>query len=294
MRVFAPVMDVTEPVGPVWLVRNPASGSNDDQRLSAMRGALDRAGLVVMRETAFPREKLPTAAELDAAGIGTLVIFAGDGTVNAAVTSLYGWGGQILVLPGGTMNILSILLNGEADAAAVIGRLGRARRGPIPVIRTTSGDALAGLIVGPGTAWNHVREAMRSGDVLGFLSGAAAAIEESTTGSMVACDLDADGSEEGRGQGYSAILLTPHEEGIEVEGYFAETFADYAQQGFALLRRNFRQGPHHDLGTVRRLKCRCIDGTPTDLLIDGEPAPGGTGMEFVLARSGVDLIATKP
>lgn len=281
-------------MGPVWLVRNPASGSNDDARLAEVRRALRHAQLEIAREIAFPREKLPSPADLDAAGIGTLAVFAGDGTVNAAVTSLYGWGGQVLVLPGGTMNILSILLHGEADAATVIGRLTQARRGRIPVIRTSSGDALAGLIVGPGTAWNHVREAMRSGDVLGFISGAAAAIEESTTGSMVACDLDSDGSEDSRDEGYSAIMLTPHEDGIVVEGYFAETFADYAQQGFALLRRNFRDGPHHDLGTVPRLTCRCLDGTPTDLLIDGEPASGGVELEFVLARSGVDLVATKP
>lgn len=283
-------MGDTEPAEPVWLVRNPASGSNNSQGLAAVRGALARAGLAVAHETVFPREPLPAAADLDAAGIGTLVVFAGDGTVNAAVTSLYGWGGQILVLPGGTMNILSTMLHGETGAIEVIGRLDRGRRKRIPVIRTTSGDALAGLIVGPGTAWNHVREAMREGDVLAFISGAAAAIEESTTGSMVACDMGVGG----RDEGYSAIMLTPHEDGIVVEGYFAETFADYAQQGFALLRRNFRTGPHHDLGTVPRLKCRCVDGSPTDLLIDGEPARGGKEIEFVLEHSGVDLVATKP
>ena len=51
-------------------------------------------------------------AELDAAGIKRLAIFTGDGSLNAAITNLYGWGGKILVLPGGTMNLLCKRLNG--------------------------------------------------------------------------------------------------------------------------------------------------------------------------------------
>ncbi|MDE2561957.1 MAG: diacylglycerol kinase [Sphingomonadales bacterium] len=278
------------PAEPVWLVRNPASGSNDGQRLAAMRAALAGAGLFIACETAFPREALPIAADLDAAGIATLVVFAGDGTVNAAVTSLYGWGGQVLVLPGGTMNLVSTLLHGEADAPTIAGRLAQAKRRRLPVIRTARGDALAGVIVGPGTAWNHVREALRAGDVLGLVHEAATAIEESTAGAMVTCDLAAGAC----AHGYSAILVTPHEEGMAVAGYYAETFADYARQGAALLRRNFREGPHHDLGIVKRLRCTCTRSGQTGLLIDGEPAAGGGAPEFTLARCEVDLLATKP
>ncbi|WP_338466965.1 diacylglycerol kinase family protein [Novosphingobium sp. ZN18A2] len=277
-----------ETAGSVWLVRNPASGSNDEGRLEELDGALKRAGLAVAKTILFPSEPLPTADKLDAAGIATLVVFAGDGTVNAAVTGLYGWGGRILVLPGGTMNLLSIILHGERDAPAILARLDDARVRRIPVIRTASGDALAGLIVGPGTAWNHVREAMRAGDVLRFISETASAIEESTAGSMVICE-PAKGC---RSEGYSAIMLTPDDKGIIAEGYYAASFADYAQQGLALLRRNFRQGPHDKLGTFEALTCRGLDGEATDLLIDGEPAEGGHDIAFELAHAEVDLITT--
>ncbi|WP_068071223.1 diacylglycerol kinase family protein [Novosphingobium lentum] len=277
--------------GQTWLVVNAASGSNTPEALANLTSALraiDRAPGRVIR---FPDEALPDPAKLRAHGVGTVAVFAGDGTINALVTGLYGWDGAVLVLPGGTMNLLALRLHGDADAEAIVARVGAApvRRKRISVIRSAHGDALGGLLLGPGTAWNDVREALRSADIRGVAEHTAAAIGQSTTGPMVVCSAPPLG----RPEGYPLVNLTPTAEGIRVEAYYAASIADYARQGLALLRRSFRDGPHDDLELHRELELSCLYGAPIELLVDGEPAEGTTRETFMLAQCEVDLIATR-
>jgi hypothetical protein len=274
----------------LWLAVNASSGSNDEAALAVLREAFGEVGCTVARTVSFPEDDPPTPAELDGAGIDLLAVFTGDGSLNAIVTALYGWRGSVLVLPGGTMNLLSQRLHGEADAAAILQRAcaERARSIRPPIVRTRYGDGLTGVLAGPGTAWNNVREAMRESDVLGMISTATEAIGESAGGPKVVCSQ----SSCGRAEGYSLIMLTPTDAGLEGDGYYAETIADYAKQGIALLRRNFRDGPHEGLGLHREIELTCPEGGPMGLLIDGEPADGEVTERFTVARCEVDLLAT--
>lgn len=274
----------------LWLAANAASGSNNEAALAALIEAFESASCVPARIIAFPDEDPPTPAELDAAGVDILAIFTGDGSLSAIVPKLYGWGGSVLVLPGGTMNLLSGRLHGEADAAAIIARVcaGKARRIRPAIVRSRLADGLTGVLAGPGTAWNNVREAMREVDVMGIISTAKEAIGESTAGPKVVCRQHAAGREEG----YSLVMLTPTDDGLDGDGYYAETIADYAQQGLALLRRNFRDGPHEGLGLHPEIELTCPEGEPMGLLIDGEPFDGEVTERFTPARCEVDLLAT--
>lgn len=277
----------------IWLVTNSASGSNDDCAVEMMQECCGKAGFTIARHICFPDDDLPKITALRDAGIETVVVFAGDGTINALITSLYGWEGAILVLPGGTMNILYHRLHGDAEMSDV---LERAAKGDIHkvrpgIVRSSQGDALAGLLAGPGTAWNDVREAMREIDIRGMAEGAADALDKSLNAPSVVCAEP----ELGRAEGYPLIMLTPKTDGFEISGYRAENIGDYVTQGFALLRRNFREGPHDDLGTVTRLQMRNLSGEPLTMLLDGEPAEAESAeTEFLLVLCEVDLMATVP
>ena len=87
-------------------------------------------------------------------------------------------------------------------------------------------------------------------------------------------------------------MLTPRDAGIEVSGFHAETPGEFFAQGWALLRRNFREGPHDALGLLPRVTLASTDGAPFGLLIDGEKAEAAGVEEFVLAPCEVDLLAT--
>ena len=276
---------------PIWLVNNASSGSNDDEALAALERCCDEHGFRVAHRTTFPAQDLPTPAMLDAAGLGQIAVFAGDGTINALLEGLGGWGGAVLVLPGGTMNLLFHRLHadrtiGEVIAAAARGEAQRCRP---DVVRSAHGTAYAGLLAGPGTSWNRVREAMREGSIAAMAGETVAAIEETVAGETIACVDPALG----RPEGYPLLMLTPRADGIDVSAYYAETAGDYLDQAWALVRRNFREGPHDSLGRARRLRLASTEGAPFGLLIDGEPADADASAEFSLAACGVDLLATE-
>lgn len=273
-----------------WLIVNPASGSNDDSSADTVTAALTARGWTIERVLAFPDDPLPTGAALDAAGIGMVVIYTGDGTMNGLINQLGGWGGTVLVLPGGTMNLLPHRLHGEANIDQILDVVagGGARALRPNCVRCEAGMALAGLLVGPGTAWSRVRESMRSLDLADMAKETVEAIRTTTTGPGVTIP-DNRLMREG---GYPLIELTPGEHGVQIDGYFADAALDYAGQAWALLRRRFREGPHDRLGLTESITIVSEDGSPLACLLDGEPAQCPSGSRFVVEPCGVDLLAT--
>lgn len=270
------------------LVCNAASGSNDPQSLADVRKALIDAGMDLVRVIHFPDDVAPGAEALEAQGIDLVVTFGGDGTTHAVITGLFGWSGAALVLPGGTMNLLSRRLHGDATAPDIVARLAKARLKRVrpPVISSGHGIALTGILAGPGAIWNEVREAMREANLLEVVAATREAISYSANGPKVVCEeVDC-----GRAEGYAAITANPHHGGLEAKGYYADSLADFAGQGIALLNRNFRNGPHDNLGMHERLRLVCPSGEPMGLLIDGEPFNGGAEEVFELASCGLDLL----
>lgn len=273
-----------------WLIVNPASGSNTASSGETIAAALAERGFQVGRVIAFPDDPLPDPAMLDAAEIGLVVIYTGDGTMGAAINALAGWGGKVLALPGGTMNLLPLRLHRSLDTLAILdivaGGGARARRPDC--VRCEAGLALAGLLVGPGTAWSRVRESMRVGAIAELAREAVEAIVHTTTapGIRVA---DRRATREG---GYPLVELTPGEHGVQIHGYYADAALDYAGHTWALLRHRFREGPHDRLGIAESITLESADGGPLACLIDGEPAECPSPGSFRVEPCGVDLLAT--
>lgn len=272
-----------------WLLVNPASGSNDAAAVADVRQALEEVGRAPRRIVEAPGEPLPDRGELDAAGVGLLVLFTGDGTANGVVTSLHGWTGEVLVLPGGTQNLLAKSLHGEAAAPEIVARFGSAglRRVRRPLVRCSAGEALVEIVAGPGAAWSGVRESLRERDVAEIAAAMREAIEKSAAGPMVR----AAQPPLGKPAGYPAIRIYPDgDHGLAVDGYGAESVLDYAKHGLALLQRDFREGPHDELGRHPALICR--SEAPIELMIDGERSTGGYEEKFELIQCDVTFLAS--
>lgn len=276
---------------PIWLLTNSRSGSNSERAIEALEMHCRDKGFSISRQIAFPDDELPTVEALDAEGIGRLAIFTGDGTLNAAITQLSGWDGEIVVLPGGTMNLLSKRLHGpNAELEAIVERIanGSVRAVRPLMARCEKGDALAGLLAGPGTSWASVREAMRDFDIPAMAEGTSDALARTTGGSMVrVC-----APQLGKGEGYPLIEFTPSHRGMQLDAFHAEGAGELLQQSWALLRRNFREGPHTRLGLVDEVTLESCDGVPLEVLIDGEPATLPPKATFKVAPCEVDLLAT--
>ncbi|MBA4353233.1 MAG: diacylglycerol kinase [Novosphingobium sp.] len=278
-------MDLT----PLWLVTNAASGSNSDAAVDELAASLGASGCAPDHVIRFPDEDLPTGAALRAAGVRTLAVFTGDGTINSAATAAEGWDGAILVLPGGTMNLLSKTLHGDVPAAAVVDRLvaGTFRRISRPAVRTSQGTALVEVLAGPGAMWADVREGVRDFDLGAIAETFSNALRETREGSGVVLA----NPPAGKPDGYRALRVAPEDSGLLVEGYDFADLADFAAQGFAMLvKRDFRQGPHDELGHFATIDCR--SDSPIALMIDGERRQGKTGERLERIEFPVDFIAT--
>ncbi|MBX7482215.1 diacylglycerol/lipid kinase family protein [Qipengyuania qiaonensis] len=273
------------------LVVNSRSGSNSDATLAALEQSMAARGLLPATTFGFPADPLPTRHQLESEGVARLVVFTGDGTLNAAIDAVAGWDGEVLVLPGGTMNLLSARLHGEGTTCdAILDCIARGAYRPVRPIMACcdAGRAHAGLLVGPGTAWAEVREAMRDFDITGLAQGASEALAETTGGPRVRMIDPAIGHDDG----YPLIELTPCHRGMQADGYRLESAGEFLQQSWAVLRRRFRDGPHERLGLLDRLVIENCGNQPLQLLIDGEPATLGPRAEFTVAECPVNLLAT--
>jgi hypothetical protein len=275
--------------GPFWLAINSASGSNDPAAVDALVAALDAAGAKPARTIDCSSEDLPTRAKLEGAEVACLAIFTGDGTINALVPQLEGWAGQVLILPGGTANLLAKSLHGEVAAEQIVAAFGAGQLEPLqhPCIRIGEHTALVEVLAGPGAAWSDVREGLREGD-LGEIAGTTLeAVRQSASGPMVAVVEPPLG----RSEGYAGVRLAPTTHGMTVDGYGADTLGDYLKQGLALLKRDFREGPHDELGVHREVACRSADGSAIALMIDGERMDGAGEQTFKVETLRVNLLA---
>ncbi|WP_423141379.1 diacylglycerol kinase family protein [Parablastomonas sp. CN1-191] len=270
-----------------WLVLNQASGSNDDDANRDLIERLGCAGMAPARVVDCAQDDLPTRSALKGAGVDLVVCHTGDGTLNALLTGLEDWAGAVLVLPGGTTNLLSKALHGDRTSAEIVADLDSMRRTRRTCIRSDAGTALIEVVAGPGATWSDVREGLREGDLTATATRAVEAARQSTSGPMVAVAEPALG----RPDGYSGVRMVPEADGIVAAGYGAEGIGDYLKQGVALLRRDFREGPHDELGRHPELVCRSVDGSGIELMLDGERASGAAQIRFSLDSLRVDLLS---
>jgi diacylglycerol kinase family enzyme len=150
----------------LWFITNPHSGSSDAKKAEAIEAACAERGLSFVGRTDFPDQAMPTAADLDQAGADTVVLFAGDGTINAASCALAAWDGGILILPGGTMNMLAKMLHDDTYPATILKAAHEhEQRVALSYVEAGKHRALVGMIVGPAASWYRAREHVREGSL---------------------------------------------------------------------------------------------------------------------------------
>jgi hypothetical protein len=270
-----------------WLIYNGASGSHDDAALDALVEALAEAGHRPGKVLDC-KDGTPDARAADAAGLGLVVVHGGDGTLSRTIGDLEGFSGAVLPLPGGTFNLLAREMFGERDPLEIVALLRDGHLAPMrrSCIRGETALALCEMLAGPGAKWADVREEMRDANIGEMIAKGWDAAATSTVGPMVALAEPVGG----RADGYAGVRLCPRRDGIAIEGYAAEGLGDYLQQGMAILKRDFREGPHDELGQANAVVLHSLEGEDIPLMIDGERCEGGARLAFSLDTLDVDLL----
>lgn len=266
------------------LICNSQSGSHDEAVLAAIGAACRTAGAPLVATFALPDASLPDARMLRAQDVDLLLIWTGDGTINAAASQVEGWHGAILPLPGGTLNLLSKQLHGDRTATDILTDAlgGKGRRHPIPIIRSAASEAFVTVVAGPATRWAEVRETMRQDGIIEASRAAPEALDEmmNAPGVRVA----------GHDSAYSAVILTPTAAGIRADGILTEGTGDVLRHGLAWLGGDFRDGPSEEIATAETIILE--SERVISLEYDGELAETPSPARFSIAASGVDFLAT--
>ncbi len=250
------------PLSRVWLVANAGSGSTTADLVTALRAGLDARGATLAGETDFPADALPDAARLTAEQVDTLVICAGDGTINAAWSAADAWDGQCLVLPGGTMNGLAKALHGDADWETILGKLDGASLTNPPLATAQGHRALVGVILGPAAAWVNAREGVRKGRFARALRAARLAWTRTFASSVRVAD--------DRASKHRAVIVTPTAEGLQIATISADGVADAVRLGWKWLLGDWRSAAGVTCTTADEVTLR--GRRRVRALFDGEPA----------------------
>lgn len=271
----------------LWFITNPNSGTTSRVKCDALEAVFEERGLTLAGRTEFPDQPLPKAAALTRNKVDTVVLFAGDGTINAALCALAKWKGSFLILPGGTMNLLAKALHTSLDPHAIVhAAQDETRRVALPFIEAGEHRAFVGLILGPAAAWARAREAVRKGR-LGRLVRAARAAWRKTF------HRDGIRIEGARGlrHHYQAVFVTPDRKGLEVTAVDARDWGAIAQLGWDWLTGDWVAGR---AVTETRAESLRVKGTrPVLALFDGEPVTLEPSETIRAGMSAKAFIATR-
>lgn len=269
----------------LWFITNPNSGTADSKKSEAIEATCAERGLSFVGRTNFPDDDLPDPKTLDAEKVDTIVLFAGDGTINAATCALAEWDGAILILPGGTMNMLAKALHGDMDPAAiVVAAHERGRRIALPYVEAGPHRALVGLIVGPAANWFRPREMVRKGRIGRLLPAMRSAWRRTF----------------GRGVKLTGAPGLPHrvqgayvhadDDHLQVAAVDARDFRSIADLGWSWMTGDWAQA--HAVTEVRAEELRFAERHEVLALFDGEPVKLDPGTRIGVGRTKEQFVTT--
>jgi diacylglycerol kinase family enzyme len=270
----------------LWFITNTSSGTATASRATAIEAVFADLGLVLAGHTAFPDDALPRITTLDAAKVDTVVLYAGDGTINAAIGALTAWDGEILILPGGTMNLLAKQLHGAADPAAIVrAAMERGRAIALPFVAAGRHRAFVGLIIGPAASWVHARELVRSRRLRGLGRAVRSAWRRTFSRGIRVEGVP------GLRHHAQAIFVRPGPGQLDVAAVEAREWRAIAALGWEWLTGDWVAAAQ--VTHVRAADLRIAGNKPVQALFDGEPVRLDPDVTIKIGMSGEMFVATE-
>jgi len=270
----------------LWLITNSMSSTTNASVIDAVRAHFEEQGGIISRRVDLAHETLPALMHDIPEIIASL---GGDGTANAVIDTYSRESAPpLLILPGGTMNLLATKLHGKAGIEQVVAAGLAATHAEnsictLPQVNGPDFRSLVGIIAGPTAHWGTVREDMRQGEVGALADDISTALQETFSGARVRLnDQDAD---------HAALFIEPQDNGLYAHDIVAENMADLARHGWAWLNRDFLGGP------TKKLKCApeiqiISDDERLELLVDGEQMSAASPLHLSLSQCPARFIRT--
>jgi diacylglycerol kinase family enzyme len=269
----------------LWFITNPGSGSSGAAKAEAVFAVFAERGLALVGKTDFPDDDLPTPNVLDVAEADTVVLFAGDGTINAAVCAVADWDGAILILPGGTMNMLAKSLHGDAEPAAIIAAAHEhGRRIALPFVEAGKHRAMVGLIVGPAANWYRARERIRERKLAALWPAVRLAWRRTFGRGIRLAGAPGFPAEA------QAAYIRPEGDRLAVMAIDARDFRSVADLGWNLITGDWVAA--HAVTEIETSRLTLVERRPVLALFDGEPVTLDPATVINTGRTAAQFVTT--
>lgn len=158
---------------------NPHSGSVSADGGECLRAALENAGVrgtdIIQTD---PNDCIGQLKALAAQQPDLFVVWGGDGTLKGALETVGQITPNLLLLPGGTMNLLPKSIHGEKTWEQIIeGVLASPKRRMLPAGKVNDALFFCAMLAGAPARFAEARESLRRGELVKAAAEARAAID---------------------------------------------------------------------------------------------------------------------
>ena len=157
---------------------NPAAGSVTADGGDKLRAVLEEAGVREAELIELDREDCESQLkQLATSSSDLFVVWGGDGTLRTALT-LVGQTPNLLLLPGGTMNLLTKSIHGDKSWDVILKEvLASPKRKVIPAGKANDEHFYCAMLAGAPARFAEAREALRRGELVKAAVEARAALD---------------------------------------------------------------------------------------------------------------------
>jgi diacylglycerol kinase family enzyme len=158
---------------------NPAAGGVTGDGEAKLRHALDAAGLTTAAiETLNHEDSAAQMAEIAEMNPDLFIVWGGDGTLRSALAVVGQTCPNLLLLPGGTMNLLTKSIHGDHPWSQILANVAKSsRRVTLPAGQLNDERFYCAMLAGAPARFAEARESLRRGEIASVLTGARDALE---------------------------------------------------------------------------------------------------------------------
>lgn len=158
---------------------NPLSGGVGADGAALMTESLERLGIMDAEVRTLEPEALDRQiADYAKAGPDFLIVWGGDGTLRTALAQSGPEGRGLILLPGGTMNLLLRWIHGEKGWETILADvIASPKPRTLPAGRIAGQDFYCALLAGAPAVLAEARESLRRGDIVHSMTKSGEAME---------------------------------------------------------------------------------------------------------------------
>lgn len=261
------------------MIVNEKSGSVPEDGRAQLERVIAEAGHEPISAPDLEADLEKQVADLMAKGVETIAVWGGDGTISC-VLQRAGGSMPILVLPGGTMNLLPKRLhNGEMDWKKIVQSVLESPRPTWISAGEVSGQRFyVAALFGQLTHIGASREAVREGALLEAVS---ILTDRDALDIESSIHIEVDQPDKHREFPATAAAVIPAEQGgLEIAVIAPDSHLDLAASALDAMVRGWREGAHFHADGASAIRMRHAEGKPIPATIDGEPCEPGESLSI--------------